>query len=324
MLGETHLIALPDDAEPHEVESLALSRYPAARWEDVAKGEPGLLRLSRHSSLRGPYLVDAAACEVLGVGPRPVLYEIDTLRERMGPPLAGATDHDGIARAFPDGQPHREEGRMIWFALALARRLHGVVRVQGSGAVLEPDPIRATDLHVHTDVWLEPEAALAVVQSVVPTARLALGENTWSGPATPITEMTPGGHAKSAEERARIAEFSAAFDERALSMPVVRDAYGLAADLGEIGELHVLIGGDPHPPQVLAGVDWSADGVITYHVAWTPTDPDQLDVEFPTEDHLAAALAVTPVIEAVAAALHRAVAGEVTDPDGFLVDGSAL
>ena len=64
-----YLLALPDGVTADEVEVLALSRFPGATWQvppriaapgSAARPSPGVLRLSRHTTLTGPY----------GLGPR--------------------------------------------------------------------------------------------------------------------------------------------------------------------------------------------------------------------------------------------------------------
>jgi len=206
-LRQRHLLALPEGIESDEVETLALSRFGSARWEEAEEEAPqtrgimrpvtaafGIrsvnatmppapaLRLARLSRLRGPYRVEAEDCVSLGLPPGTVtVYDLDCPKERGRAPYPGG-DRDGLKRAFPDGMPVREEERVVQWLVAAARRLGGAVRIGGSGAILTPDIDAAIDLTLLADRWLEPSEALAVVQSVVSRARLSEPLHSWTGP----------------------------------------------------------------------------------------------------------------------------------------------
>ena len=139
-----HLLVLPGDVGPEEVEVLAVSRFPRATWEQapgsVRPGghgrrgavPAGVLRLSRHSTLVGPFLVDHATTVDLGVPPAAgQVYVLHAPVERGEAPWAGAGDRDGLARAFAAGMPVRDEERVVTWLVAVARRLGGAVRVAG-------------------------------------------------------------------------------------------------------------------------------------------------------------------------------------------------
>ena len=80
-----HLLVLPADVAPEEVEILAVSRFPRATWEvepstarprgGGARGlrtghaPPGRLRLSQHSVLVGPQVVEPPVGATLGLPP---------------------------------------------------------------------------------------------------------------------------------------------------------------------------------------------------------------------------------------------------------------
>src|SRR5690606_61703 len=185
-------LVLPGDVTPEEVEILAVSRFPRAEWEDAgttagtasgttakgvtakgatAKGaaprgrsrQPAgpagarALRLSRLSTLEGPYAVDRGAatgvCLRAGVG---IAYVVQAPVERGDPPGSGGGDRDGLRRAFPDGLPVRDEQRTVAWLVDAARRLGGGVRVVGSRGpvLLVPDPAAAVDVTVWSDIWL--------------------------------------------------------------------------------------------------------------------------------------------------------------------------
>ncbi|WP_315096280.1 hypothetical protein, partial [uncultured Cellulomonas sp.] len=202
-----HLLGLPDDVGADEVEVLAISRFSQAHWEEgdqlpqprgimgpmtaalgirsVGSATPTparTLRLARLSSLTGPYRVEPEDAVSLGLPTSSTLaYVLQAPRERGEKPFPGG-DRDGLKRAFPDGMPIREEERVLQWLVAAARRLGGSVRIGERGTVLTPDVDSAIDLTVFSDSWLEPEEALAVVQSVQARARLSEAAGTWTGP----------------------------------------------------------------------------------------------------------------------------------------------
>src|SRR6478736_2747989 len=205
VLRARHILALPDDVGVDEVEVLAISRFAQARWEDGELPQPrgimgpmtaalGIravgssitparsLRLARLSTLTGPYRVEADDAVSLGLPTTSALaYVLACPRERGEPPYPGG-DRDGLKRAFPEAMPIREEERVLQWLVAAARRLGGSVRTGELGIVLTPDVDSAIDLTVLSDSWLEPAEALAVVQSVLPRARLSEAASSWSGP----------------------------------------------------------------------------------------------------------------------------------------------
>ncbi|WP_426593575.1 hypothetical protein ACPPVS_17840 [Cellulomonas sp. McL0617] len=200
-----HLLVLPEDVGDDEVEVLAVSRFPQARWEQndvpAPRGIMGpmtaalgmrtvsanmtparTLRVARLSTLTGPYAVEAPDAVGLGLPSwSTYAYVVAAPRERGDKPYPGG-DRDGLKRAFPDGMPVREEERVLQWLVAVARRLGGAVRIADNGIVLVPDVDGAIDLTVYSDRWLEPPEALAVVQQVHPRARLGEGTGTWDGP----------------------------------------------------------------------------------------------------------------------------------------------
>ena len=204
-LRTRHLLVLPDDVGDDEVEVLAVSRFPQARWEEADVPAPrgimgpmtaalGIrmvnanmtpartLRIARLSTLTGPYAVEAEDAVSLGLPSWSTFaYVVVAPRERGTKPYPGG-DRDGLKRSFPDGMPVREEERVLQWLVAAARRLGGAVRIADNGIVLVPDVDSAIDLTVYADQWLEPDQALAVVQQVHPRARLSEATVAWDGP----------------------------------------------------------------------------------------------------------------------------------------------
>jgi len=337
-----HLLVLPADVGPEEVEVLAVSRFPRATWESApGAARPGggrrgvvpagVLRLSRHSTLVGPCAVDRNTTVDLGVPPAAgQVYVLHAPVERGEAPWRGGGDRDGLGRAFPDGLPVRDEERSVTWLVAVARRLGGAVRVapggpDGSPTLLVPDPSAAVDLTVWTDIWLEPDAGLAVMRQAVPRAQLDLPAATWSGPPRG-TGIEPAPGAQDMDARERMALHSAAdeADIAALSASSHREVYGALADLEVDGMIALTVGGETDLPPVIAGVPWAAHGAVAYRVTWEPFELVEGELERPSLAHRVARGRVTPLVIAVTRAVHAAVGGEITDLMGFVVDPADL
>jgi hypothetical protein len=360
-LRTRHLLALPDGIGADELEVLAVSRFPAAAWESLpgvpqlrvsgARGNRnvgasiGVLRVSRMSTLTGPYSVTSADAVGLGLpAATTTVYDVRCPRERGEPPYPGGDRH-GLKRAFPEAMPVREEERVLLWLVAVARRLGGAVRTGEKGVVLHPDLDASIDLTVFTDRWLEPDELLAAVQQVVPRARLAMGGVPWRGPAADAGRRAAAGlaglglrerggaglrtalerHGVSDERRRRhLAAEADAFDGAVLSAPVVLEGYGALVDLGVDGMIAIEVGGEEALPPLLRGLAWAAGGALAYRVRWEPTDVDELELERPSFAHRVARGRAVPHVHSVARALHSAVGGEVADAAEFLVNPSDL
>lgn len=344
-LDTRHLLVLPAGIGSEQVEILATSRFPRAAWESVAAPPqvgarapkvaappPGVLRLSRLTTLSGPYQVERSTATELGL---PVssatAYVLDTPTERGAPPWPGAQgDRDGFARAFPDGLPVRDELRMLEWAVAVARRLAGAVRIATGPdgqppAVLTPDPAAAVDLTVWSDLWLDPDAALAVMRQAIPRAYLNLPRSSWKGPATgPDSRTVPGADPLTDEQRRYLHAEADAYDRAMLEEPLPMESYGLLADLDLDGFIALEIGGESDPPPVVAGLPWATNGAVAYRVRWEPVDEADLEAERAPLAHRVARGRATPLVVAVAKAVHAKVGGEVTDMMGFVVDPADL
>ncbi len=360
-LRTRHLLALPDGVGVDELEVLAISRFPAAAWETLpgvpqqrtggARGvrnlgaSIGVLRVSRLSTLTGPYSVTSADAVSLGLpAATTTVYDVRCPRERGEPPYPGG-DRDGLKRAFADAMPVREEERVLLWLVAVARRLGGAVRTGERGVVLRPDLDATIDLTVFTDRWLEPDELLAVVQHLVPRARLAMEGVPWHGPAADagrraaagLAELgvpEPGGsglrkalerHGVSDERRRRhLAAEADAFDGAVLSEPVVLEGYGALVDLGVDGMIAIEVGGEEALPPLLRGLPWAAGGALAYRVRWEPTDVEELELERPSFAHRVARGRAMPHVHSIARALQGVVGGEIADAGEFLVNPGDL
>ena len=363
-LRDRHVLALPPDVAEDEVEVLAVSRIANARWEERpqdtlqprgiigpmtaalgirAVGSATIptrtLRLARLSTLNGPYRVETGDAVSLGLPTTATLaYVLVCPRERGEKPYPGG-DRDGLKRAFPHGMPIREEERVLQWMVAAARRLGGSVRTGENGIVLTPDVDSAIDLTVLSDSWLEPAEALAVVQSVLPRARLSEATSTWTGPAAGVGRdaggrpgwvAEAGGRGLSAAlerygvddeaERQRLMDEASAYDELMLAVPPVPEAYGVLVDLGHDGMLSVEAGVETTLPPLMRDLPWTRNGVVAYRVHWEPPFIEELEAERPSFEHRVARSRAAPLVQAVARVVHAAIGGEIADEADFLVD----
>lgn len=346
-VARRHLLVLPPDVGADEVETLALSRFSRAVWEvepsttpprptGGARGlrttvpPPGVLRLSRLSTLVGPFTLDRTATAALGLPASAGLaYVLHAPVERGTPPWPGGGDRDGLGRAFPRGLPVRDEERVIRWLVDVARRLGGAVLVAAAGgdrpALLVPDPGAAVDLTVWSDIWLEPEAALAVVRRALPRAYLNLPTMDWAGPP-PGTgrHAVPGAESMDERERAELHERADQHDMTVLSAPPPMEGYGALADLDVDGMLAVEVAGETELPVVMQDIAWASEGAVAYRVTWEPADLEDAEAERPGFAHRVARGRASPIVVAVAREVHRAVGGEITDMMGFVVDPADL
>ena len=363
-LRDRHLLALPPDVAADEVEVLAISRFASARWEETpqdtlqprgiigpmtaalgiravgsAAVAPRTLRLARLSTLNGPFRMETEDAVSLGLPATSTLaYILVCPRERGEKPYPGG-DRDGLKRAFPDGMPIREEERVLQWMVAAARRLGGSVRTGEKGVVLTPDVDSAIDLTVLSGSWLEPAEALAVVQSVLPRARLSEATTTWTGPAAGVGRdaggrpgwvAETGGRGLSAAlerhgvadeaERQRLMDEASAYDELMLAVPPVPESYGVLVDLGHDGTLSVEAGVETSLPPLMRDLPWTRDGVVAYRVHWEPPFIEELEAERPSFEHRVARSRAAPLVQAVARVVHGAIGGEIADEADFLVD----
>lgn len=340
-----HLLLLPGDVGPDEVETLALSRFSRAAWDRPPGGTavrtagggsrgsrtgapPGALRLSRHSVLVGPFTVDRGAANALGVPPSAgQAYVVEAPVERGATPFPYGGDRDGMRRAFPGGLPVRDEARTVAWLIAAARRLGGAVRTSARGGspatLLVPDPAAAVDLTIWTDIWLEPDAALTVMRQALPRAYLNLPTPQWAGPRRHETPV-PGTEPLTPEMRRALHAAADEHDIRALVDPPPMTGYGALADLDLDGMIALEVAGETRVPPVIAQVPWAAQGAVAYRVRWEPTDLADREQERPSLQHKVARGRAAPLVVALTRAVHKAVGGEITDIMDFIVDPADL
>ena len=331
-----HLLVLPGDVGPAEVEVLAVSRFPRAVWEvdpgarsGRAAARTGLLRLSRHSTLHGPFVLDDDSRHTLRLPATAGLaYALHDTVDRGDAPWPGGGDRDGLGRAFPRGLPVRDADRSVTWLVAAARRLGGAVRIAARepsdpGTLLVPDPAAAVDLTVWSDIWLDPDAALTVLRRVAPSARLNLPDGTWTGPAN-RPRVVPGTEPLDEEVKAVLHAIAEERDAVTMAEPPPMTGYGALVGMELDGLVALEIGGETELPPVLQRVAWAARGAITYRVRWEPWEIGALEDERPPTAHRIARARATRVVVAIARAVHAEVGGEITDAMDFVVDPQDL
>lgn len=351
-----HVLLVPGDVELDEIEVLALSRFSATRWDVVPAGilpgnvagapqgrraagkEAGVLRISRHAVVNGPYLPVGAGFDLGVPSGAAMAFDVVCHRERGEAPFP-AGDRDGIGRAFAAGMPEREERRLVEWLVAVARRLGGSLRLdvgglwdsaadaaapaakQGAGIVLTPDADAAIDMIVYSDVWLDPQAAHTILQKVHPRARLHMDGKEWGGPPEGIADKSLyRGEVMDPELRKKLHAAADEYDIRALTGPRVLDGYGLIVDLGHDGIVSIEISGEEKLPRLLRGLPWAAQGAVRYAVHWDPSDLVESQREFPAMELRVARKRAAELVARIAGAVQAAAGGEVADEDGFLVD----
>jgi hypothetical protein len=324
-LREQHLLLLPSTVMPGEVDALVRSRVP--HCELAATGE---VRLGRRCRISGPVeLTMEDAVDAAVPMPWTLVYALQAPIEREDPPPPGLDDRDGLGHAFPRGMPWREEGRALQLLVALARRLHGAVRVAGGG-LIQPDPDRAVDVVIHAPGWLDPEVVHGMAQQVLPAAQLATSGRPWHGPdaAAYTGERIAADTAGAPIDPARLAELHAAADAHDLEVLAGEDtidAYAVVAELphgdGAVEVLvHVSAPGEP----AVAGTDWGMHPFVSYEVRWSCPMPDQRERRHPDDAYVDSRERVRPQLHAVAGRVVEATGGVVTDEDGFTLDRYAL
>lgn len=360
-----HVLALPPNVVPDELEVLAVSRFGRASWDqetpEEKKPRTGILpavtaalgirkvapvmarlRLGRRTALVGPYQLTTVSAVALGLpASSDTAWLAEGPRERGEPPFPGTGDREGLARAFPEGLPIREEERVVLWLIAAARRLGGAVRVNDTGVVLTPDPDGAVDLSLLTTRWPSAQEVLTQVRRAAPRARLAGDgyDHSWSfdphttgtarlterqgrhlrGAPLEETDRTPDpfGRHSNVERRQEALRAEAEAYEELMSEPT--DLFGVEVDLGLDGMLEVVPEPLAEPPTVLRAAPWAAAGVTALRVRWYPHDTDELYLERPSTAHRVARGRAVALVNSVAVALWEAFDGEIADESDFLI-----
>lgn len=327
-----HILAVPKEVTPEEVEALVKSLWDVPGWEASGK-----LRLTAEAYITGPWRLRPATITTLNL---PLwtaygyLVSVPALRTANPMPdeLVG---RDPLMDAFPDGTPTGVELEVLDNLRKIARRLAGLLRVS-TGVVIVPDPDSAVNLRVLSPVWLDPAACLAVVQRAFPEARSLLDSVPPTGPK-PRRGARPTPRAETPEERmefdraglreAAIAGMdpgerawlhaeAEAFDQAALEMPQILDSYAIGVEAGQYSQVHVVVFGETAIPLAVGS---APDGLICYDIRWMPRDLAMAQhPKLPRSQRLER-LAAIDVIEKIARVIHQEVGGFALDQDNFLI-----
>lgn len=324
-----HLLAVADDVQPEEIDILA-----GQIWSECTRLGPGLLELKTDAYLTGPWDLTPEAIVGLGLPSRlkyAYLAGVPALRGKPVPQWL--QDRDPLWDAFREGGPEGLELEVLQGLRRMARRLAGALRFS-TGPIIVPDPDSAVNLRVLSEIWLEPAACLQVVQRALPIATVLMGNETEQTQRrsghNPVQLTTPEQRANydpdglrsriqsgvSADERAWLHAEAEAYDEAAMSMPMMVDAYAIAADVTQKSAVHVVVQGETALPPALGHTE---DGCVSYAISWIAPD-----ITITEENKLKRAmrldrLTVIDAIEAVARELSEATRGVIIDEDEFVV-----
>lgn len=279
-----HVLIADAHTEPTDVFTLIRNVRPRI---DVHT-DTGRVQLSRHSHLEGPLDLTEQDCAQLECEPDSVVFALWGPTDREGTPPVGDGPLDAF---FPQGLPIKEEERNIDLLLALARRLHGSVRLAGDTSAprtVTPDPDQHAVYTVFSSYWLDPGVCADTVRQVMPEVQ-SHDQFTWDTSAIAADE------------------------------PILLDGYSVTATLaaGSDYPAEVVVLVEDHLPPA---VDQYAQApLISYLVRWvTPESVGDPDVAPRVRAQ------VVRELERIAGALMRATAGIGIDADGFLVTESQL
>lgn len=326
-LVDKHLLLVSSTVDVEAVQALLRDRVVEC---DLAGS--GEVQLSENATLTGPYQLTMEDAVDAGVPmPWTVVYALEAPVQREDPPARGSDDRDGFAHGFPDGLPWREEGEALHLLVALARRLSGAVRMAGSLEVVQPDPERAVDLHLHAPYWVNPDVLHGVLTRIFPYAHLAIEGQEWSGPpeaaydGTAVAEETAFDPLTPAE-LALLHDKADKYDIDALATDQL-DAYAIIGEVTRGGQdglvellVHVAEGTEP----VVADQEWAEKPFITYEVRWLPPEPAERERRVLKAGFVGARERAKPVVAALMRAVVEVTGGVVTDEDGFAVDRYSL
>lgn len=321
-LRSHHLLLVPSTVPVEEVSELVAARVMYGNL--VHDGE---VPLGRHSRLVGPFELNMEeAVDAAVPMPWTVVYALDAPVEREDPPLPGLDDRDGFAHAFPRGLPWREEGRGLHLIVAMARRLHGAVRISGS-ELIQPDPDRAVDYTIRSPYWLDPDTLKAVVSQELPTAELALDGVPWAGP--PEDAYTGLAYQKETahdplhpEELGWLQNHADAYDMAVLQGEDSVDAYAVVGPIGagQAGMIEVRVHVAPAPEPAVVREKWADGPYVVYEIRWVCPDQAERERRIPSESFVGLRRHAAEEVLAVVRSMVEATSGVVTDEDGFWVD----
>ncbi len=326
-----HLLLLPEEVDPAEIEALALSIWDEACWMGA-----GRLHLTAQARLEGPWAIDTATRHALGTPSAMtkawILHCPSLQRQAIPAELAGI---DEWAPYFPKGLPLGLEYRVLLALKRIARRLSGALRIADSGRVFQPDPDSAVSLAIYTSRWLDPAELIDLLhadfpqivdsrdvplslQKPVTSAKQTILKDT----ATSCPEAKTSGAKASGEKalgaKTAVTGENCGQDTHTVQAPQVVSGYALLIPVGNRSELMIEVQPVAAPPQVLRWEAWATGVIIEYQLRWIPQESMSVPSALSRARRLER-LRSARDIENAAGIIVSALGGSVIDEDGFLV-----
>ncbi len=146
-----HLLCVPGNINEDDIEELAISVWDEAGWIGS-----GVLHLTEGALMRGPWSFDAAFGKKLGIPDGlTTAWMLQVPMSRRDAPGRGRSMANDWTVAFPTGFPNGVELKTLLVMRKMARRLHGALRVTGSGHIFAPEAGSAVNLRVYSPSYLE-------------------------------------------------------------------------------------------------------------------------------------------------------------------------
>lgn len=321
-----HLLAVADDVEPEEIDILA-----SQIWTGSNRNGEGLLELTTDAYLTGPWDLTPEAIVGLGLPLHLKYAYLAAVPAFRGKPVPEwMRGRDPLWDAFLEGGPEGTELEVLQGLRRMARRLAGALRFS-TGPIIVPDPDSAVEMRVLSEIWLEPAACLQVVQRALPNAKSLMGDAPQPRRGAREVQLTtpelranydPDGirarvqAGLSPDERAWLHAEAEAYDEAAMSMPAIVDAYAIGADVTQKSAVHVVVQGETAIPPALGHAE---DGCVSYTIQWIAPDLTITQENKPKRAMRLDRITVIDAIETVAKELAQATHGAIVDADDFVV-----
>lgn len=314
-----HLLVVGDDVDSRELEALALSI-----WEDAAWIGPGQLRLTGSAQLRGPFRLEASARRGLKTPQHLEQAWVVEVTPNRGAPAPEFFRHsDPIAAAFPEGVPAGLELEVLHALRRIARRLAGVIRVAGSGNLIEPDADASVAMTVYAPRWVDEEDLTQLLRPYLPDvvnsqhadrlARIDSPERAQNREALARQMGIPE------DEWERIVRTTRAADAKALRGENVVRGYSLLASAGNTSRIHCTVTPSEYVPTALRFENWPDGTAIEYAITWVPPQVYLAKLNKPGRAIRLERMRVKDQIEHIATLVARSTGGFVIDEDQFLV-----
>lgn len=314
-----HLLVVGADVDSRELEALALSI-----WEDATWVGPGQLRLTGPAQLRGPFRLEASARRQLKT-PQHLeqVWVVEVEAYRGGPAPEFFRQSDPIAAAFADAMPSGLELQVLQALRRVARRLAGVIRVAGTGNLIEPDADASVAMTVYAPRWIDEEDLSQLLRPYLPDVVNSQNADRLARIDAPERMQNREELAKQIgipeDEWERIAQTTRAADKKALSREHVVRGYSLLASAGNTSRIHCTVTPSEYVPTALRFENWPDGTAIEYAITWVPPQVYLAKLNKPGRAIRLERMRVKDQIEHIAMLVARSTGGFVVDEDQFLV-----